>query len=628
MHISTGVVLQEMTFQIVSYPNLISLFIESLSCSYHLYNDMVPHSILQYLSACTKPKLDYIGVGISPWLQNISTFTGEFFRTYYKTEMTGILSSIADCLSIGQVAEICILKQILSKMSGWNPPEKLTEKMLSSLAGGPKLKIAAYKLGEDRSRTTKSSLALCTALQQKNQGRTLNFSMELAILAGQQAQVVLYSEVGNCKSDPSNYKFSEIANFKILGLLYDNLISTLILLIDILSLQYNKTEDYAELLPPQPIVVLTTQYKLPLPLVMYIVRPGIDVSKFDAVIEQLGQVTPESKIPNNFFAIFWALSLADIRSAEPQYTSEINLLKQNPAKNGTKTQQMIEELNTEFSFLKYRQGFFANFIKKHAQISKDCNLAAELVQRGIYPRLLCSPSDALYCAYFIETVMKLQISDFSVLDLIHQCIVLILPCLHCCTEGEAGNIGFFLLELLKILSSWKNSLESDSKNCPVLKETSAKDFRENYEKYHGLIASILSGGLSSSYLVQKNCLVVINRVSPEFPNSTETAKELVKCIFPITDSEMEGLRLIAQRVYDNLEKKFTEVVVEPVVEIPKKRSHEKSEEKKPVDNYKRRRYEPGQNQRNPDRNNERKDKSYVDKRNPRNDHRHTYVRRN
>lgn len=166
MHMGTCAMLQEMIVQIVSYPNLISLFIESLSCSYHLCNDMVPFSILQYLNTSTKPKLDYYGVGISQWLQNISCFIGEFFRTYYKTEMTGILTHIADCLASGQIVEICILKQILSKMSGWNPPEQLTEKMLSSLAGGPKLKIAAYKLGEDRSRTTKSSLALCNALQQ------------------------------------------------------------------------------------------------------------------------------------------------------------------------------------------------------------------------------------------------------------------------------------------------------------------------------------------------------------------------------------------------------------------------------------------------------------------------------
>ena len=219
--------------------------------------------------------------------------------------MTGILAHIADCLIVGQVSEICILKQILSKMSGWNPPEKLTEKMLSSLAGGPKLKISAYKLGEDRNKTTKSSPALCMALQQKSSGSKLSFSMELAILAAQQAKVLLYSETGNSKySEIGNGKSSEIGNFKILGLLYDNLISTIILLVDILSLQYNEAKSYAELLPPQPIIVLSTEYNLPLPIVMYLVRPGIDISKFDSIIEQLGSITPGSKIPSNFFAIF------------------------------------------------------------------------------------------------------------------------------------------------------------------------------------------------------------------------------------------------------------------------------------------------------------------------------------
>ena len=238
---------------------------------------------------------------------------------------------------------------------------------------------------------------------------------------------------------------------------------------------------------------------------------------------------------------------------------------------------MIDNLSTELTFLKYRQNFFSDFIKKHTHIPKDCNLETELVQRGIYPRLLCSPSDALYCAYFIETIMKLQIPEFPVLELIKQCILLILPCVHCCTEGEASNIGFFFLELLKILSSWRYSLEHDGKNCPVLKEVSIKDFREYFENYHSMITTIITGGLASSYLVQKNCLNVINRISLEYPSTKETAKNILQWIAPIKDSEMEALKLIAQRVYDNIDRKFSEPVIP---ELPKKRSHEKSEEKK------------------------------------------------
>jgi Transcription factor/nuclear export subunit protein 2 len=574
---------------------------------------MVPFSILQYLNSTTKSKLDYHGVGISQWLQNISCFTGEFFRNYYKTEMTGILSYIADCLAAGQVVEICILKQILSKMSGWNPPENLTEKMLNSLAGGPKLKIAAYKLGEDRSKTTKSSLALCTALQQKWPGGKLNFSMELAILAGNQANMILYSKTGD---------------FKILGLLYDNLISSIVLLIDILSLQYNEAKTYAELLPAEPIIELSKEYKLSLPLVMYIVRPGIDISKFESVIDQLSSITPDSQIPIQFFAVFWALSLADIRSAEAEYNSESNLLKQSGIKNGVKNQQVIDQLNTESTFLKYRQTFFADFIKKHTNIPKECNLANELVQKGIYPRLLCSPSDALYCAYFIETMMKLQINDFPIFELINKCIVLILPCINCCTEGEASNIGFFFLELLRILSGWKTGLETEGKNFSAFKDISVKVFRDNITAYYDLIAKVLCGSLSESFLVQKNCLNVINRIFPEFPNTKETAKEIMDFIKPIKDSEMEDLKLIAQRVYDNLEKKFSEIV-QPVV-LPKKRSYEKtsvdrkshdrSEEKKKNGNASQERNTKNHDYRNKSRNDNRRDRSYDnDKRQHRRD---------
>lgn len=544
MHKGTCNVIQEIIVQIVSYPNLITLCVESLPNSYYLYHDMVPYSILNYLNTCSKPKLDYHGIGIALWLQNIALFTGEFFRTYYKTEMIGILSHIVECLSVGQVVEICILKQILSKMSGWNPPENLTEKMLKSLAGGPKLKIAAYNLGEDRSRTTKSSGALGSALQKKRAGEKLNFAMELAILAGQQAKALL---------------FSESANFKVLGVLYDNLVGSMILLVDILSLQFSKADEYSSLLPSQPIVVLSQEHHLPLPLVMYIVRPGIDISKFDSIIDQLKIITPDSHIPIKFFAIFWALSLLDIRSVESQYELEIENIRNTGVT--TKTQTIIDQLGTELTFLKHRQNFFADFIKKNTQIPQDCAIAIELVQKGIYPRLLCSPSDALYCACFIETIMRLQISDFPVFEIIFQCIKLILPCIHCCTEGEAINIGLFFLELLKILTMWKNGCD-DGKGCPVLREMSIKDFKDKYAEYHQMIANVLADGLKSSYLVQKNSLNVINRIFSEFPNSKESAKILLVCIEPLKEVNMEDLKLIAQRVYDNLEKKFSEKKVE------------------------------------------------------------------
>ncbi|OMJ65266.1 hypothetical protein SteCoe_38660 [Stentor coeruleus] len=194
---------------------------------------MVPYIFVTIFKHMLKDKFDYLGIGISLWLQNLALFIGEFLiRTYYKTEIICILTHIVQCLSVGQVVEIYILKQILSKMSGWNPPENLTEKKLKSLAGGPKLKTSAYNLGEDRSRTTKSSGALVSALQKKRPGGKLNFAMDLAILAGQQAKALL---------------FSESANFKILGVLYDNLVGSMILLIDILSLQFSKADEYSSL---------------------------------------------------------------------------------------------------------------------------------------------------------------------------------------------------------------------------------------------------------------------------------------------------------------------------------------------------------------------------------------------
>lgn len=551
--------MKEIVSQVVSYPNLIPLCIEAFYTTFHFYHDLVPYSILQYLSTCRKPTIDFHNTGISLWLQNISAFTGEFFRSYYKTELTGILNYISDCLSYGQVAQISILKQILSKMSGWNPPENLTEKMLKSLAGGPKLKIAAYKLGEDRIKTAKSSASLCNALQEKWPGSPLNYFLKLAILASQQASAIL---------------FSQSCNFKILALLYDNLISSIILLVDILFLQLKQAKSYSELLPPSPIVVLSNTYNLPLPIIMYIVRPGIDISNIENVFEQLKIVEPDCKIPIQFFAIFWALSLSDIKSAEAQYNQEIHVLNDASSKNGNKNQVLVENLTGELSFLKRKQDFFADIIKKYSQIPKEFEICTELVQKGIYPRLLCSPGDALYCAYFLETIVKLNINDFPIFELIEKCIELILPCVNCCTEGEASNIGFFFLELLSILSSWKNSIETDPK-FPHFKDQTPKSFTTRFLSYHSLILKILTSGLHSSYIVQKNCLNIINRIFAEFPLNKEYANEISASIAPLKESSHEDLKLIAQRIYDNVRAKFAgSPKPEIKSEVPSKRLRE------------------------------------------------------
>ena len=532
--------MKEIVSQVVSYPNLIPLCIDAFYTTLHFYHDLVPYSILQYLIRCKKETIDFKCIGISLWLQNIASFTGEFFRSYYKTELTGLLNYVSDCLVYGQVAQIFILKQILAKMSGWNPPENLTEKMLKSLAGGPKLKIAAYKLGEDRSKTTKSSAYLCNALQEKWPGSSLNYFLKIAILSSQQASAILYSQ--SC-------------NFKILTLLYDNLISSIILMVDIMFLQLKQAKSYSELLPSNPIVVLSKTYNLPLPIVMYIVRPGIDISNIENVTEQLKVIEPDCKIPIQFFAVFWALSLSDIKSAEAQYNQEMVLLLEGSGKPSAKNQTIIDNLTSELSFLKRKQDFFAEVIKKYSQIPKDSDICTELVQKGIYPRLLCSPGDALYCAYFIETLLKLQINDFPVFRLIEKCIVLILPCLHCCTEGEASNIGFFFLELLTVLSNWKHALDSESKPG-YLKDLNSKGYLEHFENFHGLISKILLSGLQSSNIVQKNCLNFINRIFAEFPCTKETTNDILKSIEPLKESNHEDLKLIAQRIYDNLRVKF------------------------------------------------------------------------
>ena len=513
-----------------------------------LYLDIVPFSILHALRTNTRPKLE-LG-GIAPWLQNISNFTGDFYKMYFHTELTGVLNYIKDCLSCGQVVEVCILKQILAKMSGWNPPENLTGKMLNCLSGGPKLKEIAYNLGEARKKAEKSSAALCNQLFKPLNGE-LSCAIELIILAGQQAQQILYK--------------ASTEHLKLLGSLYDNLVSCIIQLVDLLTFESNnENEKYKNLLPENSIVSLVQDYSIPLPLTMYIVRPSIDFSKFDNIKQQMSQIG-NSQLPIELYSMFWALSLSDIRSTEAQYDFEIKQLQDSLAPQSemdkVRTNELVRKLDSEKAFLKFRHNMFTNLIKKTCNLEGIEQFASLFVKECVYPRVLCSPSDALYSVYFIETLHKLQVPGFPTLEVVYECLGSLVACVHCITEGEAANIGLFLLELIALLKRWQQSFRG------VFKAYKEEDFSKNLNFYYRRLTNVLCACFKSkSYIVQRNALQLLSKVFREFPLNLEQANKILEALHPVKSSELKDLKLLSQRFYDNLQNKF-------VSRPPKRQNH-------------------------------------------------------
>jgi THO complex subunit 2 len=73
----------------------------------------------------------------------------------------------------------------------------------------------------------------------------------------------------------------------------------------------------------------------------------------------------------------------------------------------------------------------------------------------VYPRILLSPEDAMYCSRFIMLLHIMDTPGFFTLKFLDVMISAVVGALYSITEDEAGCLGIFLNEQWKIISEWR-----------------------------------------------------------------------------------------------------------------------------------------------------------------------------
>ena len=121
-------------------------------------------------------------------------------------------------------------------------------------------------------------------------------------------------------------------------------------------------------------------------------------------------------------------------------------------------------------------------------------LASAFLTFCVYPRFLCSPEDALFCAYFIKMMHKMKVPGFSTIELIDGIVNAITGSLYCVTEDEAGNLAIFLNEIWKSANLWRYDNDAFASE---LKGT-VSYFRRSMDCY---LAMLLSNALFCCSLV-------------------------------------------------------------------------------------------------------------------------------
>jgi THO complex subunit 2 len=567
-----ALVYEECLFQVMNYFNFASAVVTSLHNLSPLVLDILPFSLISFIKSRSAPKLDDELGGVATWINNIAAFTGMFYSKEPAVELMSVLEYIGVCMSRGEVVEICIFKEILNKMSGWDPPDSLTGKMIASLGGGTKLKLEIMHLLEMKRISKRSSTALMKNLAKPLKQGSLNTAIALAMLVGVHSERFMMT--------------ADTEHLKILGTLYDKLVDAFFLVIDILSLHYDTPETYSVGIQQVKLSSLVLDHHLSRPLAVSLCRRALELLTLEAVCEEFKEIYPECGVSLEFYTLFWMLGLQDVTSLTSIYNQELQLLDQEQSskrkilertsndlkitKELVRIQKSIDDLKREAVTVTSKCEASSELIKQRAseflRASSHKDLISGLAQHCFFPRIMSSMPDSLYCAKFIELMQRLKVVGFCTMDLVYELITTIIPCVYCCTEREAGNIGLFFLTLFKTLGRWKDNFNQECLNSPGFEPSvTLKHFEDKLKFFHGRLAVTLGKCFSStSYMQQRNALIVLTKLVPVFPTTNSMANQIMKNLTKLKESELDDLKLMATRYSDSLLVKFKAPVVAPV----------------------------------------------------------------
>ena len=295
-----------------------------------------------------------------------------------------------------------------------------------------------------------------------------------------------------------------------------------------------------------------------------------------------------SKAWNNLspdlYASFWGLTLYDLYVPRHRYESEI--AKQHSAlkaleelsdnsnsaitkrkKDKERIQESLDRLTSELQ--KHEENVAS--VRRRLAREKDKWLSScpdtlkinmEFLQRCIFPRCTFSMPNAVYCAMFVHTLHSLGTPFFNTVNHIDVLICKTLqPMICCCTEYEAGRLGRFLYETMKIAYYWKSDESIYERECgnmpgfavyyryPNSRRVTYGQFIKVHWKWSQRITRLLIQCLESTeYMEIRNALIMLTKISSVFPVTRKSGINLEKQIAKIKSDEREDLKVLATGV--------------------------------------------------------------------------------
>lgn len=608
-HANPLTVLRTIVHQIEAYRDMITPVVDAFKYLTQLEYDVLEYVVIERLVQNGREKLKDDGINLSDWLQSLASFWGHLCKKYPSMELKGLFQYLVNQLKRGQGIELILLQELMQQMANVQYTENMTEEQLESMAGGETLRYLATSFGASRNNKAliKSTNRLRDSFLAKEEPM---LAIPLLLLIAQHRSMVVIN--------------ADAPYIKMVSEQFDRCHGVLLQYVDFLCSAVTPATAYAQLIPTLQDLVHLYHLDPEVAFLIYrpVMRlfkhqrrsvtwplcdddttmgKACDPSGAGDLVLDLGQNsvrwadlldTVRTMLPSkawnslspDLYATFWGLTLYDLHVPRNRYDSEI--AKQHAAlkaleelsdnsssaitkrkKDKERIQDSLDRLTSELQ--KHEEN--VSSVRRRLASEKDKWLSScpdtlkinmEFLQRCIFPRCTFSMPDAVYCAIFVHTLHSLGTPFFNTVNHIDVLICKTLhPMICCCTEYEAGRLGRFLFETLKIAYYWKSDESVYERECgnmpgfavyyryPNSQRVTYGQFIKVHWKWSQRITRLLIQCLESAeYMEIRNALIILTKISSAFPVTRKSGINIEKRVAKIKGDEREDLKVLATSV--------------------------------------------------------------------------------
>ncbi|GAB2226287.1 hypothetical protein Drorol1_Dr00022088 [Drosera rotundifolia] len=614
-HANPMTVLRTIVHQIEAYRDMINPVVDAFKYLTQLEYDVLEYVVIERLAQAGRDKLKEDGLNLSDWLQSLASFWGHLCKKYPSMELRGLFQYLVNQLKRGQGTELILLQELIQHMANIQYTENMTEEHLDAMAGGETLRYQAMSYGMMRNNKVlvKSTTRLKDSLLPKE---GLKLAIPLLILISQhRSTVVINADAPYIKMVSEQYDrchgiLLQYVEFLCSAFSPASTYGQMIPSLDELIHLYHLEPEVAFLIF-RPVMRLYKCHSSGIfwPLshkeadksssmerestLMDIEDLSLDLGsshkqiRWSDLLNTVRTMLPSkawNSLSPGLYATFWGLTLYDLYVPRSRYESEIAKqhallkgLEEHPdnssssiakrKKDKEKYQESIDRLTAE----RRKHEDHVSSVRRRLAQEKDkwwsscpdtLKINMEFLQRCIFPRCTFSSPDAVYCAMFVHALHSLGTPFFNTVNHIDVLICKTLhPMICSCTEYEAGRLGRFLFETLKIAYHWKSDESVYERECsnmpgfavyyryPNSQRVTYAQFVKVHWKWSQRITRLLIQCLESTEFMEiRNALIMLTKISSVFPVTRKTGINIEKRVAKIKGDDREDLKVLATSV--------------------------------------------------------------------------------